>query len=210
MERNIMKKMAIKKQIVVFGGCFNPPLNSHFSLAEQMIVEYPEIEKVIFVPVNSQYEKIDLIENEHRYQMLKSVCDKNEKFEVSRIEIDSERQLYTVETLHKLQEVYTNYEVAFLTGSDNLKTLDTWKKVEELITKFKLYILERDNDCMEKIIENNKLLRNHRESFIKAKDTIKSNLSSTFVREKIKAGKSIRYLTPDEVITYIKQHQLYR
>ncbi len=210
MERNIMKKMAIKKQIVVFGGCFNPPLNSHFSLAEQMIVEYPEIEKVIFVPVNSQYEKIDLIENEHRYQMLKAVCDKNEKFEVSRIEIDSERQLYTVETLHKLQEVYTNYEVAFLTGSDNLKTLDTWKKVEELITKFKLYILERDNDCMEKIIENNKLLRNHRESFIKAKDTIKSNLSSTFVREKIKAGKSIRYLTPDEVITYIKQHQLYR
>ena len=118
--------------------------------------------------------------------------------------------MYTVETLHKLQEVYTNYEVAFLTGSDNLKTLDTWKKVEELITKFKLYILERDNDCMEKIIENNKLLRNHRESFIKAKDTIKSNLSSTFVREKIKAGKSIRYLTPDEVITYIKQHQLYR
>lgn len=210
MERNIMKKMTIKKQIVVFGGCFNPPLNSHFSLAEQMIVEYPEIEKVIFVPVNSQYEKIDLIENEHRYQMLKAVCDKNEKFEVSRIEIDSERQLYTVETLHKLQEVYTNYEVAFLTGSDNLKTLDTWKKVEELITKFKLYILERDNDCMEKIIENNKLLRNHRESFIKAKDTIKSNLSSTFVREKIKAGKSIRYLTPDEVITYIKQHQLYR
>ena len=30
-----------KKQIIVFGGCFNPPLNSHFSLAEQMIAEYP-------------------------------------------------------------------------------------------------------------------------------------------------------------------------
>ena len=175
-----------------------------------MIAEYPEIEKIIFVPVNSQYEKIDLIENEHRYQMLKAVCDKNEKFEVSRIEIDSERQLYTVETLHRIQEEYKDYEVAFLTGSDNLKTLNTWKKVEELTTKFKLYILERDNDCMEEIIENNELLRKHREAFIKAKDTIKSNLSSTFVREKIKAGKSIRYLTPDEVISYIKEHQLYQ
>ena len=199
-----------RKQIIVFGGCFNPPLNSHFSLAEQMIAEYSEIEKIIFVPVNSQYEKIDLIENEHRYQMLKAVCDKNEKFEVSRIEIDSERQLYTVETLHKLQEEYTDYEVAFLTGSDNLKTLDTWKKVDELTRDFKMYILERDNDCMEEIIENNELLKKHRQAFIKAKDTIKNNLSSTFVREKIKAGKSIRYLTPDEVISYIKEHQLYQ
>ena len=199
-----------RKQIIVFGGCFNPPLNSHFSLAEQMIAEYSEIEKIIFVPVNSQYEKIDLIENEHRYQMLKAVCDKNEKFEVSRIEIDSERQLYTVETLHRIQEEYTDYEVAFLTGSDNLKTLDTWKKVDELTRDFKMYILERDNDCMEEIIENNELLKKHRQAFIKAKDTIKNNLSSTFVREKIKAGKSIRYLTPDEVISYIKEHQLYQ
>lgn len=205
-----MEKKENKKQIIVFGGCFNPPLNSHFSLAEQMIAEYSEIEKIIFVPVNSQYEKIDLIENEHRYQMLKAVCDKNEKFEVSRIEIDSERQLYTVETLHKLQEEYTDYEVAFLTGSDNLKTLDTWKKVDELTRDFKMYILERDNDCMEEIIENNELLKKHRQAFIKAKDTIKNNLSSTFVREKIKAGKSIRYLTPDEVISYIKEHQLYQ
>ena len=63
---------------------------------------------------------------------------------------------------------------------------------------------------MEKIIENNELLKKHRQAFIKAKDTIKSNLSSTFVREKIKNGKSIRYLTPDEVIQYIEQYQLYK
>ena len=199
-----------KKQIIVFGGCFNPPLNSHFSLAEQMVAEYSEIEKIIFVPVNSQYEKMDLIENEHRYQMLKTVCDKNKKFEVSRIEIDSKRQLYTVETLHRLQEEYSDYEIAFLTGSDNLKTLDTWKKADELTRDFKIYILERENDNMEEIIENNIFLRKHRQVFIKAKYTIKSNLSSTFVREKIKAGKSIRYLTPDEVILYIQEHQLYR
>ena len=208
-----------KKQIIVFGGCFNPPLNSHFSLAEQMVAEYPEIEKIVFVPVNSQYEKMDLIENEHRYQMLKAVCEKNEKFEVSRIEIDSKRQLYTVETLYKLQEEYKDYEVAFLTGSDNLKTLDIWNKADELTKKFKIYILERDKDNMEEIIQNNAFLRNHRQAFIKAnhrqafikaKDTIKSNLSSTFVREKIKNRKSIRYLTPDEVIAYIEEQKLYR
>ena len=72
-----MKQIETKKQIVVFGGCFNPPLNSHFSLAEQILNEYKQIEKIIFVPVNGKYQKQDLIENEHRFQMLKKVCDKN-------------------------------------------------------------------------------------------------------------------------------------
>ena len=102
-----------KKKIIVFGGCFNPPLNSHFSLAEQIVSEYEDIEKIIFVPVNSKYEKIDLIGNEDRYQMLKRVCDKNKMFEVSRIEIESERPLYTVETLERLQKEYIGQEIAY-------------------------------------------------------------------------------------------------
>ena len=56
-----MKEYSNKKQIVIFGGCFNPPLNSHFSLAQQIVNEYSQIEKIIFVPVNSKYQKIDLI-----------------------------------------------------------------------------------------------------------------------------------------------------
>ena len=69
-----------KKQIVMFGGCFNPPLNSHFSLAEQLVNQYQEIEKIVFVPVNEKYQKISLISNEHRYNMLKLVCDENERY----------------------------------------------------------------------------------------------------------------------------------
>ena len=103
-----------KKQIVMFGGAFNPPLNSHFSLAEQIVNENKQVEKVVFVPVNRLYQKTGLISNEHRYQMLKAVCDKNEKFEVSTIEIDNARPLYTIETLQKLQEEYPNYEIAFM------------------------------------------------------------------------------------------------
>lgn len=98
----------------MFGGAFNPPLNSHFSLAEQIVNENKQVEKVIFVPVNSLYEKVELICNEHRYQMLKAVCDKNEKFEVSTTEIDSPRPLYTIETLQELQKQYPEYEIAFM------------------------------------------------------------------------------------------------
>lgn len=140
------------KQIVVFGGCFNPPLNSHFSLAEQMVNEYEKIEKIIFMPASSKYQKADLIDNEHRYQMLKLVCDKNEKFDVSRLEIDFPRQLYTIETLNKIKEQYPENEICFTLGTDNLKELETWNQAEEIVKNFKIYVFERDDDNMQGII----------------------------------------------------------
>lgn len=197
------------KKIVIFGGSFNPPLNSHFSLAEQIVNEYENIEKVIFVPVNSKYQKADLLSNKHRYNMLKLVCDKNEDFEVSNVEIKSRRALYTIETLTKLQKEYPDKELLFTMGTDNLKYLDKWKKAEELVTKFKILVLERDEDSMEEIIKENEFLKLHKDSLIKVKNNIRSNLSSTFVRNKIKQGKSIRYLTTDEVFNYINENKLF-
>ena len=201
--------MESKKEIIVFGGSFNPPLNSHFSLAEQIVNEYENIEKVLFVPVNSKYEKEHLISNEARYQMLKLVCDKNEKFDVSRVEIDSPRALYTIETLSILENEYPNNIIKFATGTDNLKQIHTWEKADELTKKFKILVLERDNDDMDEIIANNKFLSENKSAFIKVKNNIKSNLSSTFVRAKIKAGKSIRYFTPDEIVDYMQNNKLY-
>lgn len=198
-----------KRKIVVFGGSFNPPLNSHFSLAEQIVNEYEQVEKVIFVPVNNLYEKENLLGNEHRYNMLKLVIDKNPNFELSRVELDSKRPLYTIETLLILKDKYPQYDILFTIGSDNLKQLDSWKKVEELVTKFKILVLERDEDDMDKIIQSNDFLKAHKDSFIKVKNNVRSNLSSTFVRNKIKEGKSIRYLTPDEVVNYMKENNLF-
>ena len=198
-----------KRKIVVFGGSFNPPLNSHFSLAEQIVNEYEEVEKVVFVPVNNLYEKENLLGNEHRYNMLKLVIDKNPNFELSRVELDSKRPLYTIETLLILKDKYPQYDILFTIGSDNLKQLDSWKKVEELVTKFKILVLERDEDDIDKIIQSNDFLKAHKDSFIKVKNNVRSNLSSTFVRNKIKEGKSIRYLTPDEVVNYMKENNLF-
>ncbi|MEG0501862.1 MAG: adenylyltransferase/cytidyltransferase family protein, partial [Cellulosilyticaceae bacterium] len=78
----------MNRVIVVFGGAFNPPTNSHFSLSEQICSEYEEIEKVIFVPVSDKYPKEDLLPAEHRVEMLRKVCEKNNKFSVSTIEVD--------------------------------------------------------------------------------------------------------------------------
>lgn len=199
----------MKKQIAIFGGCFNPPLNSHFSLAEQILNEHQNIEKILFVPVSNKYDKKGLIDDKHRYNMLKLICDKNPKFDISRIEMDNERQLFTIETLIELQKEYPEIELVFITGSDNLKELEKWQKADELVEKFKLMILERADDNMENIINSSQFLMKNADSFINANLKLRSNLSSTFVRESIKLGKSIKYLIPVEIEEYILQNKLY-
>lgn len=198
------------KKIVVFGGAFNPPLNSHFSLAEQIVNEYEGIEKIIFMPVNSKYQKKEvLVSDEHRYNMLKLVCDDNKYFEVSTLELDSNRPLYTIETLKLVKEKYPEKEIIFMTGSDNLKEFETWNNPQEILDNFSVLVLERDDDSIEEIINSSEFLNKNKTSFLKIKNQIRSNLSSSFVRKQIREGKSIRYLMPDAVYKYIKQNKLY-
>ena len=163
----------IKNIIAVFGGSFNPPLNSHFSLGQQIVNEYENVDKVLFVPVSTSYAKPGLISNEHRYNMLKLVCDKNPDFEVSDIELVQDRQLYTLETLELLQEKYPGKTICFTIGTDNLRELSTWKLIDKLVAKFKILVLERDEDDMYSIIEQDEFLKKNKDCFIKLKENIK-------------------------------------
>ena len=96
----------MKKSIVIFGGSFNPPLNSHFSIAQQVLNQFEEVEKIVFIPVNKQYPKDGLLDNEHRYNMLKLVANKNRNFIVSDIDMHGDKSLHTIETLEEMQKQF--------------------------------------------------------------------------------------------------------
>ena len=198
-----------KYSIVIFGGSFNPPLNSHFAIAQQVLNQYKEVEKVIFVPVNKNYSKAELIDNEHRYNMLKLVVNKNNNFMVSDIDFKEDKSLSTIETLEEMKNLFPSKEIWFLTGSDNLKYFHTWNRAKELVSRYKILIMERELDIMDDIIQNNELLSEYKEHFHKLEKSIIGTYSSTYVREQVKKGKSIRYLLPDEVWEYIEKNRLY-
>ncbi|HIU51231.1 MAG TPA: nicotinate (nicotinamide) nucleotide adenylyltransferase [Candidatus Merdicola faecigallinarum] len=198
-----------ENKIVIFGGSFNPPLNSHFLLAEQMIDEYKDVEKIIFVPVNSKYHKRDLLPNQYRFEMLKMVCDKNSHFFVSDIELKQARPLYTIETLRMFQKEYPMYKICFMIGTDNLKELSTWKEAESLVNEYRIFVLERDQDHMEEIIKQDPFLEQYKNSFTKVEQPIRLNLSSSLVRDLVRRGKSIKYLLPNEVEQYIRENKLF-
>lgn len=198
-----------KKIIALFCGSFNPPLYSHFSLAEQILNSDNNIEKIIFVPVSNKYNKDGLIEDKHRFNMLDLVCAKNPHFEVSNVELNSSTQPYTLETMHKMKEQYSEYEIRLIIGTDNLKELPTWHEVEFLLQQFKVIVLARSEDNIDEIINGDKLLSKYSSSFIIENISLRTNLCSTFVRNEIKNGKSVRYLLPDELIEYIQNNNLY-
>ena len=199
-----------KKGIAIFGGSFNPPLNSHLELAKQIIINLDYVEKVIFVPVSTKYNrKNNLVDDNHRYNMLELMCNGEEKLEVSDIELTYGRQLYTIETLGILKNKYPEYDIYFIMGTDNLKDLHTWMKPEEILKNYKIIVLERNEDNIEKIIEEDKLLRDNKKALIIAKKIKPIELSSTMIREKIKMGENVERFFKKEVLEYINKNRLY-
>ena len=199
-----------KKVIAVFGGSFNPPINSHIFLAKQIIGKCKIIEKLIFVPVSTKYQKLELESDEHRYNMLKLICEDENKLEVSDIELKEDKQLYTIQTLDVLKKQYGNqYNIWFVMGTDNLKELKTWNEKERLLKDYKIIVLERDSDKLEDIINNDEFLNRNKLSLIKIKGIDKINLSSSMIRNKIENGENVEKYIPKKVLEYIRNNKLY-
>lgn len=200
-----------KKVIAVFGGSFNPPINSHIKLAKQIIAKCNIVEKVLFVPVSTKYKKAELANDEHRYNMLKIVCNDEDKLDVSDIELRQNKQLYTIQTLELIKKQYKNkYDIWFVMGTDNLKEIESWNRPEQLLKKYKILVLERENDRLEDIISSIKLLSENRKSLVTINGIKRIDLSATMVRNKIKKDEDVSKYLPKEVFEYIKENKLYK
>lgn len=189
-----------KEIIAVFGGAFNPPTVAHINFAKQILNKIDRVEKVIFVPVSTKYHKSGLASDADRFNMLKCICDSEECLEVSSIELDSTRQLYTIETLRILKKRYPDKEIYFIIGTDNLKEIKTWYKADLLLQEFKIIVLERNEDIMENIIENDNFLKQYESSFIKLHHIEKMHISSTYIRKQIELGNPVDTLVPNQLI----------
>ena len=198
-----------KKIIAVFGGSFNPPINSHVFLAKQILEKCNKIEKLIFVPVSTKYQKEELIEDKHRYNMLKIISKKEEKIEVSDIELITDKQLYTIQTLDFFKDIYKENDIYFVMGTDNLKEVETWKESERLLKNYKIIVLEREDDKLENIIKDSKLLTKYENSLIKIDGIDKIFLSSTMIRNKMKNREDVEKFIDTDVLRYIKENELY-
>lgn len=195
----------MKNKILIFGGTFNPIHNGHLILAEHSINE-EGFDKVVFIPTMNPYYK-DTLDFDTRLKMLKMAIKDNDKFAYSSIEkkYNLEGKLYLI--LEKISKL-SDDDVTILIGSDSLMNLDWWYKIDEILKKYKILVLRRDDE--DEAIEMK--INEYKEKYgadIKVLNNKRVEISSSMIREMIKEGKSIKYLVTDEVEKFIKDENLY-
>jgi nicotinate-nucleotide adenylyltransferase len=215
-------------KVGIFGGTFNPIHYGHLRAAEE-VREKLGLDKILFIPSGSPPLKIkELADAKHRYKMTRLAIVTNRLFELSDIECRLSGKSYTVKTVEELKKNNPEIEFSFILGIDAFLDVTNWWHPERLITLANFVIISRpdfrfiDLQISPYIKINRRILKRldnaEIETYtIKLKSSRNATflrltpigISSTGIRRLLKEGKSIKYLLPAEVESYIIANKLY-
>lgn len=194
----------------IMGGTFDPIHYGHLVTAEQAR-EALDLDIVLFMAAGSPAFKQDkhVTSSEERYAMTVLATAANPAFYASRFEIDREGITYTVDTLRELRSRYpSNVRLYFITGADAILDIVSWHDAGDIAELATLIAATRpgyDIRQAQSRIERSGIRFDVRYIQIPA-----LAISSTNIRDRVRLGKSIRYLTSESVVGYINKNGLYR
>jgi len=197
----ISSNKLINMRIGILGGTFNPIHIGHLILAEESM-EKLGLDKVVFVPsyIPPHKRREGIASADDRYVMVVLAVRQNPKFEVSRAEIDRAGKSYSVDTLKEFKKRYgKNAGLFFITGSDSLPELDSWKAIDEILKLSQFVVATRPGYALEKLPQGARIV-----------SITPVDISSSQIRKRVRGNRSIRYLVPEEVRKYIVDKRLYK
>ena len=188
-------------KIGLFFGSFNPIHIGHKVIASYL-VDFTDLDKVMFVvsPQNPFKQKISLLDQYHRLQIIRSEIEDNSKLEVSDIEFDMPKPSYTIDTLVRLKEKHPENDYSIIMGSDNLQNFHKWKNYEQILEDYSVYVYPRTGHEISGSHKNIHLIEG----------VPQMEISSSFIRKSIKEGKDISYLMPEKAWIYTDEMNFYR
>lgn len=198
------------KQIGIMGGTFDPPHLGHLMIAEQMR-ETLNLDQVRFMP-NGQIvykETSRMATPKQRLEMVRLAIQGNPAFVVDTTEIDWVGTTYTYQTMEFLTQREPDAEFTFLMGADSLDYMERWKYPERIFSCCKIAAVLRPGFSLKHMQEKQRELESRFGARITLVESPQILLSSTELRQRLKDGKSVRYLIPEAVDAYIKKHGLY-
>jgi len=191
------------KRIGLFFGSFNPIHAGHLIIAEYMATR-TDLEQVWFIvsPHNPLKNRSTLANDFDRLHMVQLAIDDNPRLKASNIEFSLPKPSYTIDTMVYLHEKYPQHQFSLIMGSDNLDSLHKWKNYELLLKRYTIHVYQRAGGTS--------AITLHPESNIKLYDVPMLDISSTYIRQSIASGLSIRYMVPESVFQYLEGSRHYR
>lgn len=199
------------RKIGLFGGTFNPIHYGHLKAAEAVFSHF-NLDKILFIPTGQPPHKNNegIVHPEHRYLMTALAVNEYPDFLISDIECERAEPSYTIDTIKELKKrAHADTEFFFITGSDAIEHLQTWKSFDKLLSICTFIAVSRKgNDNKEVINKNIDLLDAYPNSILFYEyDT--PDISSTEIRDNLRSEKSITGLMPPPVEKYISKNGLY-
>jgi nicotinate-nucleotide adenylyltransferase len=191
-------------RIGLLGGSFDPPHNGHL-LAAGDAYDALSLDRLVFIPTAVQPLKAGQTVGSaaQRLAMVRCLVEGDARFEVSTIEIDRGGLSYTVDTLTALSAQWPSAELFWLVGADVIESFAKWREPKRIAELATLVVLRRASEGAAPDLSSlpgmPRLLPSRR-----------VDISSTEIRERVRAGKSIRGFVPDAVAELIAAERLYR
>lgn len=185
----------------LFFGSFNPIHQGHLIIA-QAVLNDGGVDEVWFIvsPHNPLKDSKSLIHHFDRIDMVELAIEGNDRFKASDIEFNLPQPSYTVDTLAYISDKYPERKFKLIIGEDNLENFSKWKNHEVIIENCGLLVYSRPGAG----VTNYKDHRNVK--YLKAPLI---HISATYIRQKIREHKSIKYLVPEKVEKFIEERRLY-
>ena len=194
----------------IMGGTFDPIHIGHLACAEQAREAY-SLDGVVFVPAGNPVFKRDraVTPADLRLEMCRIATASNPAFDVSPVEIDRGGDTYTVDTLRQMRAHYPdNVELCFITGADAVYHILKWRESAAIADLARLIAVARPGYTLSE--ERRTFIAEHGNFAIDYLEVTALAISSSDLRARVAAGKSIRYLTMQGVLDYILEHGLYQ
>ena len=182
----------------VFGGTFNPIHLGHLLLAETAR-DALKLDRVLFIPDGRPPHKAapGLAPGGERLKLIQLAIRDHPAFAVSDIELQRPGPSYSVETVRLLRKQLPDATLFLLMGQDRLAVRwAAWSELKRLCT---VAAVRRPG---------NRGAR--RERGVEWLTMPQVDISSSDIRARLRAGRSIRYLVPGPVERYLRQHRLYQ
>lgn len=185
----------------LYFGSFNPIHNGHLIIANHILNE-TDLQKVWFVvsPHNPLKESASLLNEYDRLHLVQKATERDNRLKAVDIEFSLPKPSYTIHTLAYLQEKYPDHRFCVIMGSDSYQNIKKWKNWEKIVSDYRIMIYKRPGFEIKQPLPSN----------IQVLNAPLLEISATYVRELIKAGKSIKYLVPPVVEDEIHSSGFYK